>query len=252
MTEKFCLKWNDFHSNVSKSFGLLRNENYLQDVTLVGDDYKQISAHKLVLSACSEYFRNIFKNNGKHPFQHPLICLNGISSEDLDNVLNYIYNGEVQIYQDQLDRFLEVAQRLKLEGLLASENQESDQNVDQQQDITNEDINVQQKNEGRVSKSENVAQRVKPEKMVSIPREGTVSLNSVEMNDINEKISEHLTQDDDKQYRCTLCGKRAKQKIQIQYHIETHMDGLQFSCKLCDKIFRSRNVMAHHKSRYHI
>ena len=57
MTEKFSLKWNDFHSNVSKSFSLLRNEEYLHDVTLVGDDHKQISAHRLVLSACSDYFQ---------------------------------------------------------------------------------------------------------------------------------------------------------------------------------------------------
>ena len=54
MSEKFCLKWNDFDSNVSKSFGKLRNEEYLHDVTLVGDDYTQLAAHKLVLSACSE------------------------------------------------------------------------------------------------------------------------------------------------------------------------------------------------------
>ena len=55
MPEKFFLKWNDFYSNVSKSFGLLRNEDYLHDVTLVSDDYKQVTAHKLVISACSEY-----------------------------------------------------------------------------------------------------------------------------------------------------------------------------------------------------
>ena len=98
MDEKFCLKWNDFDSNVSKSFGLLRNEGYLHDVTLVGDDNKQVSAHKLVLSASSEYFKNIFKNNNKHA--HPLICLDGIVSEDLGNIMDYIYNGEVKICQD--------------------------------------------------------------------------------------------------------------------------------------------------------
>ena len=53
--EKFCLKWNDFYSNVSKAFGLFRNEDYLHDVTLVSDDHKQVSAHKLVLFPCSEY-----------------------------------------------------------------------------------------------------------------------------------------------------------------------------------------------------
>ena len=48
MSEKFNLKWNDFEANVSKSFSKLRNEEYLHDVTLVGDDYTQMSAHKLV------------------------------------------------------------------------------------------------------------------------------------------------------------------------------------------------------------
>ena len=115
MSEKFNLKWNDFQSNVSKSLNFFRNEDYLHDVTLVSDDQKQVSAHKLVLSACSEYFRNILKTN-KH--SHPLLCLDGVSNQDLNNILDYMYNGEVQIYQHDLDRFLLVAQRLRLQGLL--------------------------------------------------------------------------------------------------------------------------------------
>ena len=86
MLEKFNLRWNDFHENVSKCFGVFRNEDYLHDVTLVSDDHLQISAHKLVLSACSEYFKNIFKNH----YHHPLVCLSGISSEDLNNVVDYM------------------------------------------------------------------------------------------------------------------------------------------------------------------
>ena len=115
MSEKFCLKWNDFESNVSKSFGLLRNEEYLHDVTLVCDDNSQVSAHKLVLSACSEYFKTIFRNNN-HP--SPLICLEGVSSPELRNVLDYMYNGEANIFQENLDNFLSIAQRLKILGLL--------------------------------------------------------------------------------------------------------------------------------------
>ena len=114
MSEKFSLKWNDFHSNASRSFNLVRNEEYLHDVTLVSDDQNKVSAHKLVLSASSEYFRYIFKNNHH---SHPLLCLDGITSEDLQNIMDYIYNGEVQIYQENIDRFLVVAQRLKLQGL---------------------------------------------------------------------------------------------------------------------------------------
>ena len=49
---------------------------------------------------------------------HPLLCLADINFDDLTNVIDYIYHGEVQIYQENLDRFLLVAQRLMLDGLL--------------------------------------------------------------------------------------------------------------------------------------
>lgn len=117
MSEKFSLKWNDFQSNVTRTFGLLRKEKEFFDVTLVSDDQHQVQAHKLVLSACSPYFKNILTQN-QH--SHPLLCLDGIQSEELQFVLDYIYQGEVQIFQELLDRFLHIAQKLSLEGLTAA------------------------------------------------------------------------------------------------------------------------------------
>ena len=125
MSEKFNLKWNDFHSNVSKSFELLRAQDYLQDVTLVTDDNRQMSAHKLVLSACSEYFKGIFKNNRN--LANPILCLNEMNYEDLiDYMIDYMYNGEVHIFQEHLDRFLEVAQMFRLEGLMENKSEEEE------------------------------------------------------------------------------------------------------------------------------
>ena len=123
MSETFNLKWNDFQTNVSKSFGLFRNESYLHDVTLVSEDFKQIPAHKLVLSACSEYFKKILKETNQ---AQPLLCLDGVSSGDIQNVLDYVYHGEVRIYQEDIDGFLAVAQKLKLEGLIRNEQEPLD------------------------------------------------------------------------------------------------------------------------------
>ena len=64
--EKFSLKWNDFLANVQKSFQNLRQEEDFFDVTLVGDDFKHVTAHKLVLSSSSEYFKMLFSNNKKY------------------------------------------------------------------------------------------------------------------------------------------------------------------------------------------
>ena len=84
MDEVFLFKWNNFQNNVTNSFKGLRKENDFYDVTLVSDDNQQMSAHKIVLSASSEYFKTILKTN-KH--SDPLLCLYQIDSSDLKNIL---------------------------------------------------------------------------------------------------------------------------------------------------------------------
>merc|ERR1712126_448429 len=120
MSEKFSLKWNDFQENILRSFSNFRENEDLYDVTFVCDDLKQLSAHKLILSSGSEYFKSIFKQN-KH--SHPLLCLSDMTSSELEQVLDFIYFGEVSVFQEQLDRFLNVAMRFKLEGLLTDQKQ---------------------------------------------------------------------------------------------------------------------------------
>merc|ERR1719418_317870 len=99
-TSEFCLKWNDFQQNVSKTFSQLRQQSDLFDVTLVSSDHKQVSAHRLVLSACSEFFKNIFCSN---THSHPLLYLDKVNIREINLMLDYIYNGEVNIHQLYLD-----------------------------------------------------------------------------------------------------------------------------------------------------
>ncbi|XP_023339295.1 protein tramtrack, beta isoform isoform X21 [Eurytemora carolleeae] len=112
-TEKFCLKWNDFESNISLAFREIRDEKDFFDVTLACDD-DQLQAHKVILSACSPFFRNILKRN---PHQHPLLYLKGVKYSDLQSVLNFMYHGEVNVAQDELNSFLAVAEELRVKGL---------------------------------------------------------------------------------------------------------------------------------------
>ena len=64
---------------------------------------------------------------------HPLLCLEGITSADLDNIMDYVYNGEVKIFQEDLDRFLAVAERFKLQGLLSDQESQGEEINNQQQ-----------------------------------------------------------------------------------------------------------------------
>jgi broad-like protein len=112
-SEKFCLRWNDFESNISSAFRELRDDKDFFDVTLACDD-EQIQAHKVILSACSQFFRNILRRN---PHQHPLLYLKGVKFTDLQSVLNFMYHGEVNVAQEDLNSFLAVAEDLSVKGL---------------------------------------------------------------------------------------------------------------------------------------
>jgi len=114
-TDKHCLAWNDFQKTVSKSFGLLRNEDDLCDVTLVSDDLVFVGAHKVILSASSQFFKSLLKNVKSNP--NPLLYLGGVTSKNLNYCLDYIYHGEVHILHDDIDELLIQAKKLQLEGI---------------------------------------------------------------------------------------------------------------------------------------
>ena len=105
-TEQVCLKWNDFKDNINTTFAALRDDLDLCDVTIVCEDGQQVGAHKIILAASSPFFTNVLEKN-KHV--HPLIYMRGLKSDDLEAIVDFLYYGEANIYQENLDNFLGIA-----------------------------------------------------------------------------------------------------------------------------------------------
>lgn len=119
--EKFCLRWNDFETNISSAFKEIRDDKDLFDCTL-SCGARQLQAHKLILSACSPFFKTVFKQN---PHNHPLLYLKDIQFDHLQSVLNFMYHGEVNVAQEDLNNFLAVAEELKIKGLTQNGSEEN-------------------------------------------------------------------------------------------------------------------------------
>ena len=116
MGDKFCLKWNEFQENLSSTFSGWRNTgDVFTDVTLACDNDQFVETHKIVLSAASPFFMKLLQRTKKE--QHPLIYLRGIEARDLASVLDFIYHGQANVYQEDLQNFLTLAQELQLKGL---------------------------------------------------------------------------------------------------------------------------------------
>jgi len=58
------LRWREYPSSVVRALRALKEEGEFVDVTLACGRTRQFNAHKVVLSACSPYFRRLLKVSG--------------------------------------------------------------------------------------------------------------------------------------------------------------------------------------------
>jgi hypothetical protein len=257
--DKYCLKWNEFESNIRESFRNLREEQRLFDVTLATDDGQHIKAHKMILSAGSNFFSDIFM---KTDHTNMLIYLNGTSSAVLEHVIEFLYNGEANITQEELKQVLETAQDLQIKGLQGdlqglgqdeSTNQKSGHhNINygeygkKQMEQNNEDILG---NESILDSLEELADSFQTTETALISMdEGNPPLNT--NNEILLQI-EQMLEKNDGLWKCKVCAKTSRTKQNIQAHAETHIDGVSHACHICSKTFSTRHSLQLHISNIH-
>ncbi|XP_065366220.1 modifier of mdg4 isoform X1 [Calliphora vicina] len=115
--QQYSLRWNNYFRHLTYALDNHRVNDDFVDVSLLCDGRK-IKAHKVVLSACSSYFKEIFTEN---PHPHPVIIFKFIKYEDLNSIIEFMYQGEVNVQQEALQSFLQTAELLAVQGLTAEE-----------------------------------------------------------------------------------------------------------------------------------
>ena len=252
MSERLCLRWNDFRENVINSIGSLRDESDFSDVTLVASDGMLVETHKMVLSMASPIFQNILRGCKQG---NPMIFMRGVKSEDLSSILDFIYCGKTYVYQENLVSFLAIAEDLQLKGLVGIGN-------DEEQKMPEKPHPFQfPKVENPLDQKEtNVFVPALPHKPFELKlanfddenkgSHGTKA--SSDMQKLDEKLNSMMEKTSRRNsdgrpiYVCKLCGKEAKNQ-HIKNHIEyKHLEGVSIPCNLCEMTFRLGNVKDNH------
>ena len=140
MGEDFRLKWNDHHSVFFSAAESLCHGDHLTDVTLSTGD-REFSAHKLVLSICSNYFNGLFTPRPDHKLRQrrpadgaAIVYLKDVDSKHLELLLSYMYRGEINVEENELMDLLATAKSLQIKGLTEAED-ESKPEPNQQQAV---------------------------------------------------------------------------------------------------------------------
>ena len=247
-SEKFSLKWNEYQSNWSQSLSGLRNDTEMSDVTLITEDKVKILAHKIILSSCSNVFNFILKESKQ---SNPLLYLGGISSVNLGLILDYIYHGEVKIYQEQLDDFLDSAQKLEIAGLLVDNqnSQETESEFESKKDNFKEEDQIKLQ-EHRLVTINDKAPRPRGQYIKSVSTTGPkFDVTGMNAEEIGDKISS-MYQKVEGVWTCLQCGRTSNNKSSdMRLHVETHLDGLCYTCDQCSQDFRSKQSLKDHKKR---
>ena len=248
-SEKFCLKWNDFQKNIVSSYHELRKDSDFCDVTLVCGEDQQIEAHKIMLTACSPFFSMILKKN-KH--SHPMIYMRGMKAKDLISVVDFIYYGEANIYQDG---FLALAEELQLKGLAGAQDDTSD--LVQEQTKPTKQVKHQRKPLLRredylydqTTKEDNDTNtNYTFEGLFPVPINHDKLLVPLDTNkeDFKDQMESMMVKAEDGEIKfiCTVCQKTntgknwGTAKDNMRHHIETHVEGLSYPCNQCGKVSR--------------
>ncbi|XP_021929990.1 kelch-like protein 10 isoform X5 [Zootermopsis nevadensis] len=104
-------------TEVLVSLNELREENVLCDAVLRLEDGGVFPVHRVILSTCSAYFRNLFTTT-LHAHEQTDVLLHGVSSDIMAQILDYVYTRKVDINCGNVRQLLVASDYLCVLGVL--------------------------------------------------------------------------------------------------------------------------------------
>jgi len=266
----FCLNWSGHASNIRQYFKKLREEQRMFDVTLATEDGQHIQAHKIILSAGSDLFSNIFMMSNH---SNMLVYLKGINSAKLEPVIDFIYNGEAFITEEDLKVFIETGEELQVKGLEGELTRIQENVPDRPRNHQESDHKYfnHEKEIGLSGSAENIFSNndifqnqhnivIKNKFLTGTQVNTKISDSAIKLDEnIQLKIPDELTQQineiiekNEGFWRCKICGQTTKWNDNLRNHIERkHIEGMSHPCHICQKIFTNRPNLRDHIGMIH-
>ena len=231
-------------SIIQSYFSELQSERTedLLDVTLVSEERTILKAHRFVLAAGSRFFREILKLSPLN--SSPVLYIRGASESVLRNILLFLYQGEVNIEEEQLAQFVKISSELQIIGMCPPE--------------------ITEKTEGDVSDCETVvygeiSRRELAGTYENMDNSG-ISRALEDKLDVKMSVSrsrsyvsmDHIYTDIDRQTDQSKVAEEAREEVEVEdQENKVKLGDGRVECKLCSKTFKNKNSLKVHKYRYH-
>jgi len=184
------------------------------------------------------------------------IFLRGVSGSELEQVTDFLYNGEAFITQDEMKQFFETAEILQVKGL-----QEDWQGIGKNikieltpefEDSNNEYENADHASLNNIANQETIVGASIIHNNDSVYDTFDEEIPGIDANkELDHQIAEMIEKTEDGKWKCKVCDKIAQRKVQVRRHAEIHIEGLSFTCDVCSKTCSTRQYLREHISKSH-
>ena len=236
--EKVHLTWPPWHTYIDHLKELLhqmKTDDAFTDVTLVSDDGRKIRAHKVVIGACSPTMKTLLTKKDTN-----IIDLKGIAFEEIDSILQFIYLGEATLYEERMQEFLCVAQKLEIKELFKAETKcDMNYEAETQSSLTN---CIPSKNEGNDSCHKKANHEVVKYRCNQCDKQFTRQWTLT-----NHIQSAH----EGVKYACNQCDHEATAKHSLMVHVQSVHEGIKYACNYCEQQFSQQGNLKRHIQAVH-
>ena len=179
-----------------------------------------------------------------------------MKSEVLLAIVDFLYHGESNVFQENLDSFLAIAEELQLKGLMGKTDEKAEDYREDEKSLP------PTCSPATVKIPKTAVQRQAPNRNIhDLGENRTLAIpgnNSGDFEELDERVKSMMEKSQNKYAngqrladRCKVCGKEGMSNA-IKDHIEAnHLEGIVIPCNLCDKTFRSRDSLRQHHRRQH-
>ena len=259
--EEYNFTWHSYPDYLREVMREMMTSEDFTDVTLVTDDKKTIKAHRNILSACSPVFKNILQMEITN--SHPVIYLKGIQSSEMESILQFIYLGEANFYEERMNDFLSVSKNLEIREL--SKYVERDQadlsvvhditdlsNQNQKDSVSDDHDHSTEEQEEVSSTNESESQKEKDIKSKEICGTNIQCPQCDKFFSNNSNLHKHIrTVHEGVKYACNECDFQATQQGHLRTHIQSVHEGVRYSCNQCDyQATKQSNLTQHIESKH--
>jgi len=153
---EYHLCWNNYQASLASFLKLLSQakdgEQLLTDVTISCTEGRLFQAHRLVLATCSTYFRSLFLGKGLSGGSglggacqiHPIVYIPDLSGQVMEQLLAFMYRGEITVPTSDLVPLIEAAKLLGVQGLTDPQEAIEENHRSSREDEAREEIHTSQ------------------------------------------------------------------------------------------------------------